>query len=75
MARSAAIIQADIDALEGAMATGARSVQFSDHSLIYNSYEDMQKALAKLKGDLAIATRGGRRIRRVRFQTSKGLWK
>lgn len=72
MARTAGEIQADIDALQGVMATGARAVQFTDHSITYNSYADMQTALSDLQAQLGIVL-GGRRIRRVRMQTSKGL--
>lgn len=72
MARPLSVILADIDALKGNMATGALSVQFTDHSVTFRRYEDMRRALTDLEAEAAIA-RGGGRIRRVRFATGKGL--
>jgi hypothetical protein len=49
--------QADIDALKAAIATGARSVQYSDGSRIdYRSLREMEAVRAKMESEVSAAS-------------------
>lgn len=72
MARTAEIIQQEIDDLRSAIATGASRVRFADREVEYKSTDDMNKALLMLLGELGIIN-GVPKIRQVRFATSKGI--
>lgn len=64
--------QADIDALQAAIAAGrgARSITFSDQSVTFNSIDDMLKLLATMQQAVAGETGASR----SRFAaTSKGV--
>jgi hypothetical protein len=50
-----ALTQTDIDKLEKAIALGVRTVQYTDHSVTYQSTTDMLKALDYAKQQLAAA--------------------
>lgn len=71
MARSAATVQAEIDALRSAMARGIQRVRHGETETVYFSPEQMQKALDALLAELASLQ--DTPIRQVRFMTSKGL--
>lgn len=72
MARSAVVIQADIDKLSAAIGTGALRVRFADRDVTYRSLAEMIGAKAMLEQELA-AAQGATRTRQLRFNTSKGL--
>ena len=50
-----ALMQTDIDRLEKAIARGVKTVQYTDHSVTYQSIDDMLKALQYAKQQLAAA--------------------
>ena len=54
---TAAELQSMRDALQRAIFSGTRRVQFTDRAVEYNSVDDMRKALADI--DTAIATASG----------------
>lgn len=69
MARDAATVQAEIDAIRAAMARGVQVVRHGETETRYFSPSEMQKAL-----DSALAEFGKLSgIRQVRFMPSKGL--
>jgi hypothetical protein len=45
--------QSDIDALKAAIATGTRSVSYSDRAVTYHSMDDMLKALQAMEAEVA----------------------
>ena len=71
MARTAASVQAEIDALRAAMARGVLLVRHGDTETRYASPADMRGVLNDLLAELGAL--GDRPVRQVRFQTSKGL--
>ena len=72
MARTALVIQADIDRLRAAIGSGALRVRFAERDVTYRSHAEMVAALSMLEDELA-AVNGSTRVRAVRFQTTKGL--
>lgn len=74
MALSAATIQARIDALQAARDSGIQSVGHGVDKITYQSPADMDRVLARLKSDLAVAL-GETPRPRVNYieQTSKGF--
>lgn len=63
--------QAQLDAIEAAIASGELSVQFGDRTITYRSMEDLLKARAVIKD--ALASDAGTAPDRFSFaQTSKG---
>lgn len=64
-----AYTQSQIDALEAALATGARRVQYADRSVEYRDQAEMESLLARMKADLA----GTVPVRQVRLATRKGF--
>jgi hypothetical protein len=60
VALTAAQIQAHIDAIDAAIASGVRSVQFSDRSTTYRSVDEMLTARAHLVGLLGRANGAAR---------------
>lgn len=67
-----AVTQADIDALDRAIATGATEVQRGDERVRYRSLPDMRSILEKMKAELA-GQAAPKRLRRVTPPTSRGL--
>jgi hypothetical protein len=71
-----AYTQADLDALQAALAKGERRVSFGDKTVEYRSIEELQAAIRAVKRDLheqAVATGlwpGA--PRQIRITTSKG---
>lgn len=62
---------ADKDALKGAIATGARSVTYSDGSSVtYRSLSEMKETLGMMEKDISPAVT---RVRTVRISGGKGL--
>lgn len=61
--------QADLDAIEKAMASGAKRVKYSDKEVEYNSFADMSKARDLIRKELGI-TDG--RFGRIFSEHSKG---
>jgi len=53
-----AITQADIDALERAIATGALEVQRGDEKVRYRSLAEMRETLSALRANVQGSTRG-----------------
>lgn len=72
MARTAAVIRADIDTCMEAVGSGALRVTFTDRMVEYRSISDLQKAISILRGELAV-TLGTSAIKRVQPTFSKGL--
>jgi hypothetical protein len=69
-------VQADLDNIEKAIATGTRRVQLNGRSHEYQSMESMIAARDAIKADLnsqAIAAGGVRRPAGYRARTGKGL--
>ncbi len=52
-----AYTQADLDAIRTAIATGERTVTFSDRMVSYRSMEELLQAEARIVAALSIATR------------------
>lgn len=71
MARTAATVQAEIDALRSAMSRGVSLVRHGETETRYFSPSEMQKALDNLLAELNALSASP--IRQVRFMTSKGL--
>ncbi|MET0375189.1 MAG: hypothetical protein ABW128_13155 [Rhizorhabdus sp.] len=56
--------QADIDALETAMGSGALKVRYADGSEVtYRSLDEMERLLSRMRGQVAPAATVGRRRR------------
>lgn len=72
MARTAAVIQADLDAINAAIGSGALSVAYTDRSITYRSIVELRNARQLLESELA-GVAGTARIRSVAFMTGKGL--
>lgn len=72
MARTADVIQREIDELRSAIGSGVLTVSYPDRSTTFRSMSEMRQALQFLLGELADAT-GTSRVKQVYFQTSKGL--
>jgi len=69
-----AFTQTDIDALKRAIGTGALRVRFVDREVTYRSLDEMRETLRMMQNEVAAAAGlTSRRIRQVRFMTSKGL--
>lgn len=60
--------QAQIDALEAAIATGALTVEYGDKKVTYRSLNEMKEILSDMQNSVA----GKKRIRRVFAKHSKG---
>lgn len=71
MARDAATIQAQIDALSRAIGSGVLKVRHGESEMVYQSVEGMLKAKAALEAELAGIEDSP--VRQVRLQTSKGF--
>lgn len=67
-------IQAQIDAITTAIATGVLRIQIDGMAKEYRSAKDMQNTLAWLQGQLAIVNGTKPRARQYRmYQSSKGI--
>jgi hypothetical protein len=64
-----AFTQAQITALEKAIATGATRVRYGDRDVQYRDLEEMERLLAKMKLSLA----GTTKMRQVRVNAVKGF--
>lgn len=51
----AAVTQADVDALEQAIASGVKKARYQDQEVEFQSTADMQRALATMRAQLAAA--------------------
>lgn len=63
--------QADLDAVEAAIASGVEEVRFADRSVRYRTIGDLQKARQEIKNALSLA--GPLPVRQVRIRTNKGF--
>lgn len=72
MARTVAIIQAEIDALKAARATGALRVRFREREVEYRSMKDINDAIAALERELD-ELNGVTPIRHFHFLATKGI--
>jgi len=72
MARTASVINAEIDELRASIGSGILTAKYPDREVTFRSMSEMRQALQMLLGELATAT-GTTRINGVYFQTSKGL--
>jgi len=63
-----AYTEAQLEALQRALASGVTRVSYEGRSTEYRSLADLRSAIAEIKAELA-----GRRVRQVRFSTAKGL--
>jgi hypothetical protein len=70
MARTPAQIQADIDSLTAALASGVMRASYNGKSTEFRSYEEMDAIIARLEGELLKAS--GLRRRRTFFAISSG---
>lgn len=65
-------LQAQVDALNKAIASGARSVTLGGQTILYNTTDSLIKARDDLQGQL-VALRGNRRPRHTYlFQSGRG---
>lgn len=64
--------QANLDAIETAIASGELRVSFEGRSVEYRSIEELQKARAEIKAALSEAE-GGTIVRQVRITSTKGF--
>lgn len=64
-----AFTQPQLDALEAAIAEGARIVEYEDRKIEYRSLKDMMALADSMRKDLGAS----RKPKRVRVSTSKGL--
>lgn len=64
-----AFTQAQITALESAIATGATRVRYADRDVQYRDLDEMEKLLAKMKRQV----NGTTRLRLVRVNSVKGF--
>ncbi len=71
MARTAATIQAEIDSLKAARASGVLRVRHGETETTYQSSESMGRVIADLEAELAAL--GTSRVRAVRFTSRKGF--
>jgi hypothetical protein len=53
--------QSDVDAMKAAIASGVRSVSFSDRTVTYHSLDEMLKALALMTAEVQGSARSGHR--------------
>lgn len=69
-----AVSQADIDKLNTAIASGARSVTLGDQTVIYNTGDTMIRLVAHLRRELAAqdAASSGKRRSRANYATYAG---
>lgn len=51
--------QSDLDAIEKAIASGARRVRFQTHEVEYQSTSEMLKARDVIRADIDVSTRPG----------------
>ena len=65
-------INARIAALEAALGDGTLTVEYDGRRLTYRSVAEIERALARLRGDLVTA-QGGTRTRRFAVIAEKGL--
>lgn len=52
-------VQADVDALKAAIATGARAVQYADRTITYHSLSEMIDLLRLMEAEVGATTVGG----------------
>jgi hypothetical protein len=71
MARTAAVIQAEIDALRSSLAKGILRVRHGDSETTYQDASSMRQILADLLAELEGV--GTNPTKQVRFATRKGL--
>lgn len=71
MARSAATIQSEIDALRASLSKGILRVRHGDTETTYQSVDQMRGWLRELEGELNGVS--DEPVRQVRFKTSKGF--
>jgi roadblock/LC7 domain-containing protein len=65
--------QAQLEALEAALASGTLRVTFEGRSLEYRSVDELKKAIAEVKAAMAAADPAGPRSRVIRTYTTKGF--
>ena len=66
--RSSTQIQSDLNALEAAIASGARRVAYNNQSVEYRDLHEMQEAAERLRAQLGQTSPVS-----IRIKTSKGL--
>ena len=71
MARTAATVEAEIDALKANMSRGILRVKHGDVETTFHSLGEMRNWLAELRNELRELE--STPIKQVRFRTSKGL--
>lgn len=64
--------QAQLDALDAAIAQGARQVQYADRAITYSSMAEMMDLRQRMADEIAEAA-GTPRPRQFRIYTAKGL--
>lgn len=55
-------IQSDLDAINAAIGSGAREVQYATHKVVYNSLKDLIAARVLIEADVTGKRRSTRRI-------------
>ncbi|MEM9681650.1 MAG: hypothetical protein AAF942_00155 [Pseudomonadota bacterium] len=64
-----AYTQAQVDALEEAIASGALQVRYADRTVMYRSLDEMERILSRMKAEV----NGTTRTRQVRVNAEKGF--
>ena len=72
MARTLATVQAEIDEIKGAIATGALRVRFNDRDVTYRTLTEMERVATALESELAVLG-GAARTRSIQIIGVKGL--
>jgi hypothetical protein len=66
-----AYTQAQLEALQEAMASGTLTVTYEGRSITYRSVQELQRAIAVVQN--ALNQQSGKRTRQYRLSSSKGL--
>ncbi len=68
-----AYTQAQLDALESAIAKGVTSVRYGERMITYRSLEEMNRLRDNMRAELGVSSPSGSRSRFINLPTGKGL--
>lgn len=72
MARTLVTVQAELDDIKSAIATGALRVRFSDRDITFRTLAEMERVASALESELAVLG-GAARTRSIQIIGVKGL--